>query len=353
MPLIRHRRIRRRYDHPRSLVIAIYCFSSHYLLAQVPGDSPQSVSVNGIPSDLPTASEIIQKQLGETEEQQKLYRKACNSVVKVETSDSLGMTVASGFFIDEEGIVATIVSTNRIPENISVHWLEERYPAKLLAIDPRTRLALLKIKATMTPALKSSPSLDMPVGSHLFAISDHSNAIKRLAAGRLAGRESTLKQHVLPTTILRLNIDADADAFGAPVLDSNGNVSAILLRDLDETNEVCFALPSEILQKVLRDYQSFQRVEPAWCGFTLELGTSTPRVVIVQKDSPAEKAGFQSGDVILSIGGRSIRGYQDVVDNCYYLTAGEETIFQVLRGQDDVVLKLTPVTVSREDLSEK
>lgn len=314
------------------------------------GSGPVSGSTetpSAIPASFPTPSEIIEGRIHQSAEQQELYRLTCNSVVRIEKADALGTTMATGFFVDENGLVATVISTNRHPDTITVTWQGRPYHGKLLAIDERTRLALVKTDAERTPALTLASGLDLAIGASLYAVNDGADTVERLSAGRLAGREGTLQGQLLPTTILRLHIGAAPEAFGAPVLDSNGHVVAILLLNLDEQNEVCFALPAEILHKVRADCERFQHVEPAWCGFTLELGTTTPKVIFVQDDSPAAAAGFRQGDVILRIGERSVVNYQEVVDRCYYLTAGAEVEFAVLRGRTDRILKLTPKPLSQ------
>lgn len=312
--------------------------------------SARDLSGNALDPDqepFPPTSVIIDDRLHENADLQAIYRQSCNSVVKIEKSDPLGSTMATGFFIDDSGLIATVVPTNRAPDRITVTWQEKSYEAALLVIDERTRLALLKIDAKMTPGLMLSRGLDLAIGGKVYAVSDTANVLNRITSGRLAGREGSLQGHVLPTTILRLHMDAASDAFGAPVIDTEGHVAAVLLLNLDKQNAVCFALPSEILSKVWADYQKFDRVEPAWCGFTLEPGTTTPKVTFVQENSPAAAAGFLPGDVILRIGDRPVHRYQDVVDRCYYLTAEEELEVGVLRGQSNLSLRLTPKAVSR------
>lgn len=134
--------------------------------------------------------------------------------------------------------------------------------------------------------------------------------------------------------------------FGPRHLDADGKVAAILLLNFDEENEVCFALPSEILHKAWADFQKFGHVEPARCGFTLELGITTPKIIFVQAGSPAAAAGFRSGDVIVRIGNRPMQDYQVVVDRCYYLRAGEDIDIGALRGKNDRTLTLKPKAVS-------
>ena len=115
-----------------------------FLFAQSPDDA--STASPGTPPEIVERSTL----------QKEIYRQSCNSVVRIEMSDPLGSTLATGFFIDDEGLVATVISTNRNPDKISISWQEKSYDAELLAVDERTRLALIKIKAEMTPELMIS-----------------------------------------------------------------------------------------------------------------------------------------------------------------------------------------------------
>ena len=283
-----------------------------------------------------------------------LFERARAAVVKIEKADEAGVTVSSGFFIDESGLVVTVIPTNRDPESITVTWQAKKHPAKVLTIDPNTRLALVKVEVSGVPALPLARGFDVPLGGEVYALGTHSVAEEKPVVGRLAGREGTIQGDVLPTRILRLHMAADPADFGGPVLNQDGRVAAVLLLNLDhEDNEVCYALPSEIAHKVWSDYREFGHVESAWLGFTLERGTSTPKIVFVQERSPALAAGLEKGDVIMRISDRQIEGYHDVVDKCYYISPGKEIEIKVLRGISDVTVKLTPIAVSKLPEREK
>ena len=101
-------------------------------------------------------------------------------------------------------------------------------------------------------------------------------------------------------------------------------------------------MPSELIDKVRRDYAKHGKFMPSWLGIGLAQGTTTPSIVSLSDDSPAKQAGLKPGDVIRSIGGRSIQQYQDVVDACYYLTAGESVKVEVMRGLGDVTVDVVP-----------
>jgi serine protease DegQ len=147
----------------------------------------------------------------------------------------------------------------------------------------------------------------------------------------------------LPASLIRLNLKAGAERFGAPLVSGGGAVCGIVLLGMEDGKmNVSYALPVELILKVRRDFVKHGKVEESWIGFGMEQGTTTPEVRTIQKGAPAEGAGLAVGDIIHTIGDRKVRDYQDVVDACYYLTPGDEVVFKVLRGLDDMDLRVTP-----------
>ena len=133
-------------------------------------------------------------------------------------------------------------------------------------------------------------------------------------------------------------------------MNTKGEVAGVVLLDVGGEKGVSYAWPSELIEKVLRDYAKHGKVQPAWVGIGLALGTTTPSIVSLSDDSPAKAAGLQPGDVIRSIGKRPIQEYQDVVDACYYLTAGEAVSFAVMRGLNDLTVNVVPSIRSERDM---
>lgn len=62
----------------------------------------------------------------------------------------------------------------------------------------------------------------------------------------------------------------------------------------------------------------------------------------VREDSPAEKAGIKAGDRIVKIGEREIKNVYDYTFALGELKAGQEYVFEVMRGPEKVTVKLTP-----------
>jgi S1-C subfamily serine protease len=182
----------------------------------------------------------------------------------------------------------------------------------------------------------------MRVGDFLIAVAETTEEGNRCTIGRLAGREKNFDGVPLAATLLRLNLKAKPGCFGAPLVNAEGKVAGVVLLGVTAEEGVCYALPSELIEKVRRDYAKHGKVQPCWLGIGLAQGTTTPSIVSLSDDSPAKHAGLRPGDVIRSIGIRPIEEYQDVVDACYYLTAGESVPFKVMRGLGDLTVQVIP-----------
>lgn len=272
-----------------------------------------------------------------------LYQKAALSVAMVErTTKEGGTEIGCGFFIDDQGTFVTVLSTAGDTMEMKVNYGGREFLPKLLTMDPYTRLAVLKLDGVKPPGLEVVPSRAMAIGEYMIAVAETPEEGDRCTIGRLAGREKNFEGVQLAATVLRLNLRAKPGCFGAPLVNTEGKVAGIVLLGVTAKEGVCYALPSELIDKVRRDYAKHGKVQPCWLGIGLALGTTTASIVSLSDDSPAKAAGLQPGDVIRRIGNRLVEEYQDVVDACYYLTAGESVEIKVMRGLADVTVQVVP-----------
>ncbi len=278
----------------------------------------------------------------------RVYRHACLSVARVTHKSDLGTEVATGFFVGAPGQMITVLSPVGETESIEVrHCMdsEKRWPAKLLAADPYTGLTLLQVEgAAEVRALEVVSSAGLAVGDFVYSVADTEDIAEACTVGRVAGRDKGIDGKPLATSVLRLNITSPAGAFGGPLLDEKGGLVGVLLLGGggDNAEGIGYALPSDLVGKLLRDFEKHGRAAGSWLGFGMEMGTTTPEVRSLREGSPAAAAGLRAGDIIISIGGRKMGDYQDVIDACYALTAGIEATFVVLRGLDDLSIKVMP-----------
>jgi len=270
------------------------------------------------------------------------YQRAALSVATVERTTKEGTEIGCGFFVDDEGTFVTVLSTAGETLQMTVKYGGNDFLPKLLTMDPYTRLAVLKLDGIKPPGLDLVSSRLLDVGDYAIAVAETEEEGNRCTIGRLAGREKNFDGVPLAATLLRLNLKAKPGSFGSPLVSVNGQVVGVILLSVNGEDGVCYALPSELIEKVRRDYEKHGKVQACWMGIGLAQGTTTPAIVSLSDDSPAKAAGLLSGDVIRQIGRRTIREYQDVVDACYYLTAEESVTITVMRGLEDLKFDVTP-----------
>ncbi|MEZ5300066.1 MAG: S1C family serine protease [Verrucomicrobiales bacterium] len=293
-----------------------------------------------------------------------LWAKASPALIRVERQTAQGSEVSTGFLIRDDGTFVSVISGVKAAgesgaATVTCRRGDAAFPARILAIDPQTLLAVGRadgLAGTAPIPLGESWAADAGAFAHAAIPSAGDGDPGRCTPGRIAGREHEFRSAPLPASVLRLHmaVPPGGGAFGAPILDRTGAAIGILLVSIKAEPaagsgagpqggpDLAFALPAEIAQKILRDYEKLGAVRYPWLGFELDAGTTTPAIIAVKEGSPAAAAGLRTGDVIKSIAGRAVRSYQDVVDACYYLTPGDPAPIALLRGLEDAEASITP-----------
>lgn len=280
-----------------------------------------------------------------------VYRQACMSVVTIRAANDVESDLTTGFFVADDGLIATVYAGESPPDQVSVAYGGQVYEGTMVAYDAKTRLALVRAGELRGPPLEVAMSKDVELGALVGIITESIDPLKRLLPGRLAGREKHFRGRLLPVTLLRLNLATgfDPEAFGAPVLTEEGKLAGVLLLEIPGDEASIYALPSEIIDKVRENYLARGKVGYGWIGITLEEGTTTPRILECREGGPASAAGLTTGDVVLALGGKRIEEYQDVVDASYFLTPGKPVKITLLRGMRKFETTLTPVEKPAEE----
>jgi len=220
-----------------------------------------------------------------------------------------------------------------------------RSAVQLLAQDPQTGVALLKVTDSDAVPLKLGNSRKRVIGSPILLAEPMSIAQRRLQIGRLVGREISHGGKSFPLSqMLVTHIGGTPQApAGSPVLSESGELVGLVHGIAAEPANSCFVLPVEAIEKLQVSYEKLGRMGPAWIGLVMDTNRSVPVVLDMRAGSPAAASGLQRGDVITSVAGRQIRSVGDMVDSCYYLVPEREVSLSVLRGVTDHTISLTPL----------
>ncbi|MEW6272086.1 MAG: DegQ family serine endoprotease [Thermodesulfobacteriota bacterium] len=234
------------------------------------------------------------------------------------TARSLG----SGFVLTSDGYIATNAHVVDRASKITVRLAsKEEYPAKVVGVDSKTDVALIKIdpREPLQPAdLGDSSSLE--VGEWVMAIGSPFGLEQTVTVGVVSAKARVLGAGPYDDFI-QTDAAINPGNSGGPLVDSEGRVVGIntAISSRSGGNEgVGFAIPIGLAKNVLDQLRETGRVQRGWLGIgiqdvTPELASSFALdeasgalVASVAPGGPAERAGVRRGDVIVEYDGRPI-----------------------------------------------
>ena len=236
--------------------------------------------------------------------------------------------VGSGFFISTDGQIVTNAHVVDGADTVSVQLEDGRkFDATVIGSDPLTDIALLKIDADMKfPAVSFGKSAEMQAGDEVVAV------------GNPFGLGGTVTSGIVSAVARNINsgpydeyIQTDAAInkgnSGGPLFNAAGEVvgvnSAILSPDGGSVG-IGFAVPSDLVQQIVADLVDSGKVTRGWLGVQIKpmtdevasaLGYDAPKGAVIAalaKEGPAQKAGLEAGDIILSINDTPVAELRDL-----------------------------------------
>jgi len=276
---------------------------------------------------------------------QAIFEKNKEAIVKIESEDSHGLLMGTGFFVSPTGMIYTSYHVAGESTDIVAEFGDKRYPAHRLVADIRSGIAILKIDA-VTPWIPLGDSDQIVTASAVMIIGFPLDQSVTPNYGIVGGLDQGRENRYFATKLIRANIAAQRGEEGAPLLDLDGHIVGIVVGSVDDRT-ACYALPIKAAEKVRSDYVRFGEIRQGWVGVTAvdnEQIEHESKVVIrgIDDNSPAHIAGLQSGDILLSIGTAKIHSTSDLVNACFFLTVDQKVPVTVFRGGQEVQVDVTP-----------
>jgi len=240
----------------------------------------------------------------------------------------------SGFFVSADGIILTnkhVVSDNSAKYTV-ITQDKKQYEAKVLALDPRNDLAIVKVDIKDAPFLKLADTSGLQIGQRVVAIGNslgqYPNTVtsgiisgigRRIVAGGGSGSEEL-------SGVIQTDAAINPGNSGGPLLDVTGAVVGINTAVDRQGESVGFAIPASDASKALGTYQKNGKITRPFLGVryvsvTPELakaqslpkdygalvvrGTEVTDLAVVP-GSPADKAGVSENDILLEVDGKRI-----------------------------------------------
>lgn len=255
-------------------------------------------------------------------------------------------SLGSGFIISHDGYVLTNNHVIEGADVIHVRLNDRReYTAKLVGTDPRTDLALLKIDANNLPIVKMGDSDKLKAGQWVLAIGSPFGFDYTVTAGIVSatGRNLPSDSYV---PFIQTDVAINPGNSGGPLFDLDGEVIGINSQIYTRSGGfmgVSFAIPSKVAMSVVDQLKATGKVSRAWLGVLIQdvnndlaesFGLDRPHGALISRvlpDSPAEKAGLQSGDIIMTFDGKKIEHSGDLPYIVGQMKAGETVPTEIYR----------------------
>ncbi len=278
-------------------------------------------------------------------------------------------SLGSGFVIDgNEGL---IVTNNHVIDGadeiiINFHDGSKLKVDKVLGKDSKADLALLKV----TPkkplvAVPFGSSSDMRVGDWVMAIGNPFGLGGTVTVGIISAKQRDINAGPYDD-FLQTDAAINRGNSGGPLFNLDGQVIGVNTAIISPTGGsigIGFAVPSDTVQAVVQQLKEFGEVRRGWLGVKIQTVTDDIAVSLgvpentgalvagVTPDSPAAKAGFEAGDVILKFDGKDVTTMRGLPRLVAQAPIGKTVDVEILRKGEK---KTIPVAVGRlEDDEDK
>lgn len=235
-------------------------------------------------------------------------------------------SLGSGVIVSPQGVVVTnhhVIKGGGTAE-IKVSLADQReFDARIILQDEKTDLAILQIEGQdeQFPFLDFEDSDNLEVGDLVLAIGNPFGVGQTVTSGIISALARTKVDRKGPQFFIQTDAAINPGNSGGALVDMTGRLvginTAIFSRS-GGSHGIGFAIPSNLVRLVVRSAVTDGEVKRPWFGAKFETVTrdiaeaiglkrvSGALVSHVYRDSPAENAGIRTGDVIISVDGRSV-----------------------------------------------
>jgi Do/DeqQ family serine protease len=268
----------------------------------------------------------------------------------------------SGVIISNDGYIVTNLHVVKDADQIEVITNNNKhsYKAKVVGIDGSTDLALLKIEADGLNHITFGNSDNVKIGEWVLAVGNPFNLTSTVTAGIVSakGRNINIVNNRFPIeSFIQTDAAINPGNSGGALVNTNGELVGINTAIASNTgayNGYGFAIPSNIVQKIVRDLIEYKEVQRGYTGMDVKdidaplaekLNINNNLGVYVQyvlPSGPGDQAGVKTGDVIIKVNERDIDSKSIFDEQISYFRPGERIKVTLLRNgkQTESYIKL-------------
>lgn len=276
-------------------------------------------------------------------------------------------SLGSGFIIDTEGYIVTnnhvVAGADKIKVQLSN---KKEYSAKIVGRDSKTDLALIKIEdASDLQALPLGDSEKLKVGTWVVAIGSPFGLEQTVTAGIVSAKERIIGAGLYD--FIQTDASINPGNSGGPLLNLKGQVIGINTAIVARGQGIGFAIPVNMAKRVVAQLKERGEVTRGWLGIQIrDLDENLSSYyqlkpfsgVFVEKvvpGDPADQAGIQANDIIISVDGQTVTSGRELANIVANTPIGHKTKVRLIRDgkKKTIVVKVAKQADEKVQMASK
>jgi serine protease Do len=258
-----------------------------------------------------------------------------------------GGALGSGFVISSDGYVVTNNHVVDKADEVKISFQNgDKFDATVIGTDPKTDLALLKIKSDKTFPHVDFTKTEAKVGDYVMAVGNPFGLGGTVTSGIVSARGRDIGSGPYDDFI-QVDASINKGNSGGPTFNMSGEVVGIntaIFSPSGGSVGIGFAIPASTATSVIESLKTNHKVTRGWLGVQIQpvtpdiaesLGLENAKGAIISEltdGSPALKAGLKSGDTILKVDGIDIADARDLAKVISHVAPGKVVQLAIIRG---------------------
>ncbi len=273
------------------------------------------------------------------------------------SSEEEQRSMGSGFIFSSDGYIMTNSHVVQGADEVVVTLQDGRsFKAKVVGIDRKTDVAVLKIPTTGLPVAKMGDSNKVKVGEWVVAIGSPFGFESSVTKGIVSAKGRSLPRETL-VPFIQTDVPINPGNSGGPLFNMQGEVIGVNSQIYSRTGGymgLSFAIPSNVASQVANQLIVSGKVTRGWMGVVIQevtpeladsFGVGKPRgalVASVEKGGPGCNGGIRASDIILRFSGQEVNTQEDLPRMVSAAKPGTSVEVQVWRkgALQDLTVKL-------------
>ena len=275
-------------------------------------------------------------------------------------------SLGSGFIVSPDGYILTNSHVVKDADEIIVSLRDRsEYKAKLVGMDTRADVAVLKVEASNLPFVKAGNIDEVKVGQWVLAIGSPFGFRETATQGIVSALNRALPSDTY-VPFIQTDAAVNPGNSGGPLFNLNGEVIGINSQIFSRSGGyqgVSFAIPIDVAMRVMEQLKTKGYVTRGWLGVLIQeidhdladsFGMSKPEGALVAQitdNSPAANAGIRVGDVIVQYNNQKVVSSSSLPPMVGRTAVGATVPVVVLRNGKPMTVQVTIGELERDDVA--